>query len=169
MPGGCENATREHVAYLQPEAALEPHPIFVDFSDPAVYGLPTPGSDLYKIALHHGGDVIDPDAPTDPPRPRTPSRHWRTTAWRTPALPACKPVAVEIDTCIYDNTPNEDFVLHHAGNVVVGAGMIKEAPASSSARSSANFSRVSSPVPGPPHHSNVSHCTAARGCARLPA
>ena len=113
------HATCEHVAYLQPKGVPEPHPIFVDFSDPAVYGLPTPGSDLYKIALHHGGEVIDPDAPADPPPARAvaaleaAARMW---------LPAYGPVAVEVDTCMYDNTPNEDFVLHRAGNVVVGAG-----------------------------------------------
>ncbi|MET1000351.1 MAG: FAD-dependent oxidoreductase [Acidimicrobiia bacterium] len=118
VPAGT-NATREHVAYLQPKAALEPHPIFVDFSDPAVYGLPTPGSDLYKIALHHGGEVIDPQAPADPPPARAVAAlEAAARAW----LPAYEPVAVEVDTCIYDNTPNEDFVLHRAGNVVVGAG-----------------------------------------------
>ena len=118
VPGGV-HATREHVAYLQPKGVPEPHPIFVDFSDPAVYGLPTPGNDLYKIALHHGGEMIDPDAPAEPPTARAiAALEAAARTW----LPAYDPVAVEIDTCIYDNTPNEDFVLYRAGNVVVGAG-----------------------------------------------
>ena len=60
------------------------------------------------------------------PNPR-PTRHPRGAVAALEAAAACAepghgPVAVEVDSCMYDNTPNEDFVLHCGGNVVVGAG-----------------------------------------------
>ena len=63
VPAVPTTATLEHAGFVRMPAAL---PIFIDFTDPAVYGLPTPGSDLYKIAVHHGGPAIDPDAPFAP-------------------------------------------------------------------------------------------------------
>ena len=58
VPGVATTPTLEHVGYVPAPAGL---PIFIDFTEPAVYGLPAPGSDLYKIAVHHGGPPIDPD------------------------------------------------------------------------------------------------------------
>ncbi|MDZ4827739.1 MAG: FAD-dependent oxidoreductase, partial [Actinomycetota bacterium] len=87
--------------------------------EPAVYGLPTPGSELYKIALHHGGVVIDLDSRDRDPDPRavaaleSAARDW---------LRDFDPVPVEVETCVYDNTSDEDFVVHRSDDVVVGAG-----------------------------------------------
>ena len=106
-------ATREHVAYLQPRVPVDNQPVFIDY-DARVYGLPTPGSDRYKIALHHGGEVVEPDDDTTGRVPAALEAAART--W----LPDHE--LVEFDTCIYDNTPNEDFVLQRSGNVVVGTG-----------------------------------------------
>ena len=59
LVGGLGTTTTlEHAGYVRVRDAL---PIFIDFTEPAVYGLPTPGSDLYKLAVHHGGPAIDPD------------------------------------------------------------------------------------------------------------
>jgi sarcosine oxidase len=132
-------ATLEHVAYLRArESAQAELPVFIDHAhwstpaspplrsaptashrEPAVYGLPTPRSDLYKIALHHDGAVVDPSADDLGPAPgavqslEAATRHW---------LPAFEPRAVEIDTCLYDNTSDEDFIIDRIGNVVIGAG-----------------------------------------------
>ena len=58
VAGGLETTTTlEHAGYVRVPGDL---PIFIDFTEPAVYGLPTPGTDVYKIAVHHGGPVIDP-------------------------------------------------------------------------------------------------------------
>jgi sarcosine oxidase len=111
-------ATLEHVAYFRPPATDAARaPIFIDFDAPAVYGLPTPGSDLYKIGLHHGGRRIDPNAP-----------NLEADAAAVDALCAAARVwlpdyeFVDVDTCLYDNTPNEDFVIDRIDNVVVGCG-----------------------------------------------
>jgi sarcosine oxidase len=113
-------ATLEHVAYLRPRQETSTRlPVFIEHREPAVYGLPTPNSPLYKVALHHAGEVIDPDASDFSPRPHAVAalEHAART-W----LPEFDPEPVEVDTCIYDNTGDEDFILERAGNVVVGAG-----------------------------------------------
>ena len=91
-------------------------PIFVDFTAPTVYGLPSPGSDLYKIAVHHGGAAIDPDDPfaTDPGRGRRVAH--AIDEW----LPGSE--LVGIDVCPYDNTADEAFIVERIDGVVVGAG-----------------------------------------------
>src|SRR5207244_3713487 len=63
-------ATLEHVAYFRTgDGALPPTPIFIEFADPAVYGLPTSAVGAYKLALHHGGRRVDPDCVSLDPRP----------------------------------------------------------------------------------------------------
>jgi sarcosine oxidase len=109
-------ATLEHVAYFRPPGGVTRAPIFIDFNEPAVYGLPTPGSDLYKLALHHGGARVDPDGelPVDPGAVevlRAAARKW---------LPDHE--LVDIDVCLYDNTPTEDFIIERVDNVVIGCG-----------------------------------------------
>jgi len=113
VPGIDTTPTLEHVAYLAADPAL---PIFIDFTEPAVYGLPTPGSDRYKLAIHHGGSVVDlerdflPD-PAAVAALREAAGRWLPTA----------PI-VEIDVCPYDDTRDEDFVIARVDGIVVGAG-----------------------------------------------
>jgi sarcosine oxidase len=112
-------ATLEHVAYVHPRREAVALPVFIDHHDPAVYGLPTPGTDAYKIALHHAGAVVDPDATDLAPDPRAVEALIAATrAW----LPDFEPESVAVDTCLYDNTTDEDFILDRTGHVVVGAG-----------------------------------------------
>jgi sarcosine oxidase len=113
-------ATLEHLAYFRPTSgALPPMPIFIEHTDHAVYGLPTPSLGAYKLAFHHGGHAIDPDRSSREPQPaaidalREAARRWLRGF-------DSEPVAVE--TCIYDNTPSADFVLDRRGRIVVGAG-----------------------------------------------
>ncbi len=106
-------ATLEHVGYVRAAPGL---PIFIDFTEPAVYGLPTPGSDVYKIAVHHGGPAIDPDHafaqdPTAVGALRAAIAHW---------LPSGE--LVQIDVCPYDTTADESFVVERIDGIVVGAG-----------------------------------------------
>lgn len=105
--------TLEHVGYLRTGAGL---PIFIDFTEPAVYGLPTPGSDLYKIAVHHGGVEIDPDAPFVPAAGAVEALRGAIARW----LPHAE--LVQVDVCPYDNTPDERFVVERIDGIVVGAG-----------------------------------------------
>jgi sarcosine oxidase len=115
VPSVPTRATLEHIAYLRlPLAAA--FPIFIDYRRPATYGLPTPGSDLYKLALHHAGPAVDPDAPFTPDarvvtQLRDAAAHW---------LPEAD--IVDIDVCPYDNTADEDFIVADIGGIAVGAG-----------------------------------------------
>jgi sarcosine oxidase len=113
-------ATLEHVVYVRPRSSRTARlPVFIDHGRPITYGLPTPGSDLYKIALHHAGSVLDPDAADWSPDPRAvEALEAATRVW----LPQFEPVAEHVDTCIYDNTPDEGFIIERSGNVVVGHG-----------------------------------------------
>jgi sarcosine oxidase len=112
-------ATLEHVAYVRPRRAPVRPPVFIDHHEPAIYGLPTPGSDRYKIAVHHGGVVVDPDATDLAPDPRAVDALVAATrAW----LPDFDPDGAEIDTCLYDNTTDENFIVDRTGHVVIGAG-----------------------------------------------
>ncbi len=112
-------ATLEHVAYVQPGGAAVRPPVFIDHHEPAIYGLPTPGTDQYKIALHHAGAVVDPDVTDLRPDPRAVDALIAATRIWLPDFEADRAV---IDTCLYDNTTDEDFILDRAGHVVVGAG-----------------------------------------------
>ena len=105
--------TLEHAAYLRAPGDL---PIFIDFAEPAVYGLPTPGSDLYKIAVHHGGPAIDPEGEFTPDPAAVAALERAIAYW----LPDAE--LQSIDVCPYDNTTDESFVVDRIDGVVVGAG-----------------------------------------------
>jgi sarcosine oxidase len=106
-------ATLEHVAYVRAGPAL---PIFIDFTEPAVYGLPAPGSDLYKVAVHHGGPPIDPDADFAASLAAVAGLRAAIMRW----LPGAE--LVEVDVCPYDNTTDDAFVIERRDGIVVGAG-----------------------------------------------
>jgi sarcosine oxidase len=113
IPAVPTSPTLEHVGYVRAGEGL---PIFIDFTEPAVYGLPTPGSDLYKIAVHHGGSEIDPDAPFARDEGAVVALHDAIAHW----LPGAE--LVEVDVCPYDNTVDESFVIERVDGIVVGAG-----------------------------------------------
>ena len=113
VPGIATSPTLEHIGYVRTGAGL---PIFIDFTEPAVYGLPTPGSDLYKIAVHHGGSAIDPDATFERDDAAVAALQRAVTQW----LPGRE--LVEVDVCPYDNTSDENFVIERVDGIVVGAG-----------------------------------------------
>jgi sarcosine oxidase len=113
----------EQVAYLAPAGSplkpAQPAPIFICYGDPSPYGLPVPGSGLYKIGIHQSGVLADPDAQTADPDPAMLAR-LAEVAERY--LPGYEPEPVATERCIYDNTPDEDFIVDRVGNVVVGCG-----------------------------------------------
>lgn len=114
LVGGIPTTTTlEHVGYVRAGTGL---PIFVDFTEPAVYGLPTPGTDLYKIAVHHGGPPIDPDRQFAADPAAVDALQHAIDHW----LPGTE--LVEIDVCPYDNTVDEGFIIDRIDGVVVGAG-----------------------------------------------
>jgi sarcosine oxidase len=118
VPG---SATLEQVAYLEPaaEARVPEMPIFVHYSPEFHYGLPVPNSRRYKIGMHHSGSPVDPDHQEQAADEELCIR-IEQAAKRF--LPAFEPRAVAMERCIYDNSPDTDFVLDRTGNVVVGSG-----------------------------------------------
>jgi sarcosine oxidase len=115
--------TQEQVAYLrlagQPERRDQDTPIFIRHSDRTPYGLPVPGSLLYKIGIHLSGPVTDPDAQDQKPDADLLAR-LSDVARRY--LPGHDPDPVATERCIYDTSPDEDFIVDRLGNVVVGCG-----------------------------------------------
>ncbi|GIT78654.1 N-methyltryptophan oxidase [Leifsonia sp. LS1] len=85
---------------------------------PSVYGLLTPGEGV-KVGVHGGGPVVDPDD-----RDRTIDlvrleRLQRYVAEWVPGVDASRPASI---SCLYDTTPDSDFVLDRVGPVTVAAG-----------------------------------------------
>jgi sarcosine oxidase len=116
LPG---RPTLEQIAYLRPVGPDPEAPIFICHADRAPYGLPVPGTQLYKIGLHPSGPVSDPDA-QDQSDDRYLIEKLSEVAVRH--LPGYDPEPVATERCIYDNSPDEDFVVDRIGNVVVGSG-----------------------------------------------
>jgi sarcosine oxidase len=113
-------AALEQVAYLAP-AGTPPAgmPIFLCHDTQIPYGLPVPGSPLYKTGIHHGGTPADPDRLDRGPDDELAER-LQQVARRY--LPGFDPAPVRTERCVYDNTPDEDFIIDRVGNVVIGCG-----------------------------------------------
>jgi sarcosine oxidase len=117
-------ATLEQVGYLTPASTPSAvgsgsTPIFICHDEQAPYGLPVPGSPLYKIGIHGGGRGIDPDSQDQSPDQEMIDRLSQVAAR---LLPGYDPAPTVTERCVYDNTPDEDFVVDRIGNVVVGCG-----------------------------------------------
>ena len=125
--------TLEQVAYLTPiqpgdqppghqppgHQPLPRMPIFISHGVCVPYGLPVPGSSLYKIGIHQSGPPADPDRPSQAPDEELVRR---LTELARELLPGYSPEPVATERCIYDNSPDEGFILDRAGNVVIGSG-----------------------------------------------
>jgi sarcosine oxidase len=112
--------TLEHVAYVRARNELVGGtPVFIAHDPPAVYGLPCPTQGRYKVGIHHAGTRIDPDRSS-----RDVDRHAIDALEGAVRrfLPGFEPAAELVETCIYDKTPDEHFVVDRRGRVVVGAG-----------------------------------------------
>jgi sarcosine oxidase len=113
-------ATLEQVGYLRPAADAPANmPIFICHGGDESYGLPVPGSDRYKLGVHHGGPPVDPDSQDQAPDA---ALVGEITAVAARSLPGCDPVPVSAERCVYDNSTDQDFVLDHIGNVSVACG-----------------------------------------------
>ena len=110
--------TLEQVAYLRP-AGQDDAPIFISHGEQTPYGLPVPGSRRYKIGMHSSGPATDPDAQNQT------ADQWllgRLAETARRYLPGYLPEPVSTERCVYDNSPDEDFIIDRIGNVVVGCG-----------------------------------------------
>jgi sarcosine oxidase len=113
-------ATMEQVGYVSTEGASGPlPPIFICHGPPEAYGLPVPGQPLYKFGFHHSGPVIDPDRQDQAPDSEISAR---LTGLAREYLPTMDPELVRTERCVYDNTPDEDFIVDRVGRIVIGSG-----------------------------------------------
>jgi sarcosine oxidase len=94
-------------------------PIFISHGAQSPYGLPVPGSPQYKVGIHQSGRPVDPDH-QDPGVSAAEKRRLSEVARRH--LPGMNPDPVRFEQCIYDNSPDEDFIVDRIGNVVIGSG-----------------------------------------------
>ncbi|HEY7145829.1 MAG TPA: FAD-dependent oxidoreductase [Streptosporangiaceae bacterium] len=118
----------ERVGYLaaaagQPGAAGLP--IFVCHGRQSPYGLPVPGEPLYKVGIHQSGLPTDPDHQDLPGTRDSSGSAGEAGALAGLArryLPGLDPEPVRVERCVYDNSPDEDFIIDRIGNVVIGSG-----------------------------------------------
>lgn len=116
LPG---RPTLEQVAYLRHSGLVPQAPIFICHADRAPYGLPVPGTPLYKIGIHPSGPATDPDA-----QDQSDDGHLlaKLSEVASRYLRGYDPVPAATERCIYDMSPDEDFVIDRVGNVVIGSG-----------------------------------------------
>jgi sarcosine oxidase len=117
--------TLEQVAYLAPVvgtvAAL---PVFVERDRPWFYGLPDLAAGLMKVSLHGAGPPVSL-AELDGPGPFERPDHDLVAELRAAArrlLPGLRPEPVSTERCVYDDTPDGDFVIDRVGRIVIGSG-----------------------------------------------
>jgi monomeric sarcosine oxidase len=107
--------TRETVAYFRiPEGVVPPS--MVDWSNPAIYALFSPPTS-WKVAEHHAGPVTAPDDEGLVSQESV----SHTSAWVASRFPEADPRPHDAETCLYTNTPDEDFILERRGPIVIGS------------------------------------------------
>ncbi|MFZ4893654.1 FAD-dependent oxidoreductase [Plantibacter sp. Mn2098] len=85
---------------------------------PGVYGLLTPGEGV-KVGLHGTGPVVDPDARDFAAEPGRLADLVEYVAEWIPGLVASSPAPI---SCVYDTSPDEEFVIAHHGPIVYATG-----------------------------------------------
>ena len=112
--------TQEQVTYFDLDQ-VDILPSIIDWgTDPATppYLVPDPWEPgRFKMGLHHSGPAVDPASarlPLDPVRLR------RVNDYLSARLAPHHEVG-EVETCLYTNTPDEDFVLDRVGPIVVAS------------------------------------------------
>ncbi|MDQ3660684.1 MAG: FAD-dependent oxidoreductase [Actinomycetota bacterium] len=106
--------TRETVSYFSYEGP--PPPTIAEWVTPLRYALPAPGRGL-KAGEHLAGPTADPNeaGKVDP------DSIARIGEWLAALYPGVDPSPHHSETCLYTNTPAENFVLQRHGPVVVGS------------------------------------------------
>ncbi|MCS6568732.1 FAD-dependent oxidoreductase [Curtobacterium flaccumfaciens pv. flaccumfaciens] len=111
--------TQEQPAHFPSRLPDAAWPSFVHWADgDDVYGLLTPGEGV-KVGFHGTGPVVDPDHRDFTPVPAEAERLQAYVARYVPGVDATKP---EFISCLYDNSPDEDFVIDRVGPLTVATG-----------------------------------------------
>ena len=117
-------ATRQQVCYFSgadaAEFAVGAFPVFLAEMD--CYGFPLAGPGWLKVASHITGQPVNPDAGYTPDEDEV--AYVRDFLRRVIPAAATLDLA-KVDRCMYDVSPDEDFILDHlpgAPSVIVGSG-----------------------------------------------
>lgn len=111
--------TQEQPAHFPSHLPDAAWPSFVHWADgDDVYGLLTPGEGV-KVGFHGTGPVVDPDHRDFMPVPAEAERLQAYVARYVPGVDATKPTFI---SCLYDNSPDEDFVIDRVGPLTVATG-----------------------------------------------
>ncbi|OII36990.1 hypothetical protein BIV02_15625 [Curtobacterium sp. MMLR14_014] len=111
--------TQEQPAHFPSHLPDEAWPSFVHWADgDDVYGLLTPGEGV-KVGFHGTGPVVDPDHRDFTPVPAEAERLQAYVARYVPGVDGTKPTFI---SCLYDNSPDEDFVIDRVGPLTVATG-----------------------------------------------
>jgi len=117
---------QEQVTYFDAAdpASFDPatFPVWIWHSDPHMYGLPSFGQPGPKVAIHGGGPEVTPDT-----RTFRPDAGYAAIVERfiREHLPGAVGPPIEVRTCLYTLTPDQDFVLDlvpGTSNVSFGLG-----------------------------------------------
>ena len=112
--------TLEQVSYYRLEVPSS-LPTVIDYTvDEAIdhYAVPHPTeTGSFKLALDHAGPVVDPDTRSFDPDPE---RLAQVEAWGRSRFRSLIPTDAP-ETCLYTNTPDNDYVLDRVGSIVVGS------------------------------------------------
>ncbi len=116
------------VAYFKSRRGAALLPVFIEWGEDMIYGLPVPGggphADTYKVSNHTPGPVLESYDPADPAAfaADDPALLARMTRVVGRLLPSLDPSPVATERCVYDNAVDADFVLDRVGRIVVGCG-----------------------------------------------
>jgi sarcosine oxidase len=109
----------QQVVYLEPLREGEAIPLFIEWGENTVYGLPVVGQSLLKLSHHTAGPAYTPDSSMEEDDPDL-LLLLHDAALRL--LPSFSPVPVATERCLYDNTTDTDFIVDRVGHVVIGCG-----------------------------------------------
>lgn len=121
--------TRQEVYYFGTPAGSQRYlpghfPIWIDFGERIVYGLPDTHGRGFKIADDTRGELIDPTSANRTPSAQGIARARHLLAERFPELAHAPLVAAEV--CQYENSPDGNLIIDrhpNAGNVwLIGGG-----------------------------------------------
>lgn len=111
--------TQEQPAHFPSHLPDAAWPSFVHWADgDDVYGLLTPGEGV-KVGFHGTGPVVDPDHRDFTPVSAEAERLQAYVARYVPGVDASRPTFI---SCLYDNSPDEDFVIDRVGPLTVATG-----------------------------------------------
>jgi sarcosine oxidase len=111
--------TQEQPAHFPSRLPDEAWPSFVHWADgDDVYGLLTPGEGV-KVGFHGTGPVVDPDQRDFAPVAAEAARLQAYVERFVPGVDASAPTFI---SCLYDNSPDEDFVIDRRGPITVATG-----------------------------------------------